>query len=333
MARIGSTPGPVCGRAEALLAVLRGVLPYEVASIAVRDPERRARIALAAAGPAEALHAYCESPQGDAELDLLGLNRPAPPMLHTELPMPAAETLCWPEYLWPAGFGGAVGVGLFTPDGRHVGHLTVLTESAARPTAAERDLIAALVPLMAHAVDRMRSISAAASIVRDATAGVVLTRGGDALPLPGWPEHPLLATGSPTLEVAAERLAAGDTYAVFLAPSETSPEGAETPGALVRVSVLDCAGEAVDHLRGVVLISPPGDLRGLGHRELQILGLLVEGWSDRRIATALDSTEEDITSRVLHATTLLVTPTRTAATIRALREGLFLPPRLSVVAD
>src|SRR4029453_6106221 len=117
---------------------------YEAASVSVRDPERQGRFSLATRGEASALNAYLESPQGDAEMALVGMNRPTPPLLLPERPLPAAEPLAWPEYLVPAGFGGSVGMGLFTRDGRHVGHLTLLTEDAARPTVADRDLLGAL---------------------------------------------------------------------------------------------------------------------------------------------------------------------------------------------
>jgi hypothetical protein len=323
--RIAQEPASVAERAEQILEALVRVLPYEAASISVRDPERQARIALAARGEVAALHAYSESPQGDAELDLIGLNRSTPPLRHTDLPMPAAETLCWPGYLWPAGFAGSLGVGLFTPDGRHVGHLTVLTESAARPTLADRDLIAAVTPLMAQAVDRMRTIRAAAGIVQHATAGVVLTRGGSVLPLPGLPTHPVLTAGSTAVAEAHERLDTGDAYAVFLHPA--APGNVDGAGGLLRVSVLSCPGEGADHMRAAVLVSPAPDLRGLSRRDLQVLGFLVEDWPDERIAAALAITVADVAECIHRGMVLLAAPSRTRVAIRALREGLFLPRR------
>ena len=62
------------------------------------------------------------------------------------------------------------------PDGRHLGHLTVHTDTPTHPTDAARDLIGALAPLLAHAIDPLRSITAAARLVHGALAGVVLTR-------------------------------------------------------------------------------------------------------------------------------------------------------------
>ncbi|SFL21731.1 helix-turn-helix transcriptional regulator [Geodermatophilus ruber] len=328
IARIAAEPASVAERAEQMLELLRRVVPCEAASISVRDPERQGRFALAATGEVAALHAYYESREGDAEMDRLGLNRPTPPLLLADLAVPAAETLAWQEYLWPAGFGGSVGVGLFTRDGRHVGHLTALTESASRPTVVDRDLLGAVTGLMAHAIDRMRTIRAAAGLVRDAAAGAVLTRGGNVGPLPGLPTHRVLAPGSLALAEAAERLDAGDAYAVFLHPAPGSDSDA---GALLKVSVLDC-DEGPDHLRGVVLVSPPPDLRGMSHRELQVLGLVLEDWPDERIAQALGTTTKEVADCVHRSMDLLDAPSRTGLVIRALREGLFLPRRTVTAA-
>jgi pimeloyl-ACP methyl ester carboxylesterase len=51
--------------------------------------------------------------------------------------------------------------------------------------------------------------------------------------------------------------------------------------------VLDCASRLPDHLRAVVLVSPPGNLGGLTPLELQIRGMPMEGWPHRRVAAAL----------------------------------------------
>jgi hypothetical protein len=326
IARIAAEPASVAERAEQILEVLGRVVPCEASSISVPDPERQGRFALAARGEVAALHSYYESPQGDAEMELVGVNRPTPPLLLADLPMPAAETLAWTQYLWPAGFGGSVGMGLFTRDGRHVGHLTLLTESASRPTVADGELLGAVTRVMALAVDRMRTIRAAAGLVHDATAGVVLTRGGNTLPLPGLPAHPVLAAGSSALAAAAERLDAGDAYAVFLHPA---PGPVHDAGALLRISVLDCSGEGADHLRAFVVVSPAADLRGLSHRALRILGLVIEDWPDERIAVAMATTTQDVAECIHYCMHQLAAPSRTALAVRALREGLFLPWRMS----
>lgn len=329
VARIAMSPGTEAQRAEALLAALRTVIRYDVGSIALYDPERRGRFALASTGDSDALHAYSESPEGDAELDGLGLNGPRPPMLHSELPVPLLDTLAWSEYLWPAGFRGSIGVGLFAPGGRHVGHVTLLAESPSGLTTVERDTLGSLTPLIAHAVDRLRSISVVSRIVRGATAGVVLTRACNALPLDGLPGHPLLVSHCPVLTVAAGRLACGDTHATFLCPS---PDGG-APDAFVRVTVLDCAGGRLDHLLGLVVLCPPGNLRGLDRTDLRILGVLAEGWPNSRIAEVVGLTRSAVDDRIARIVETLDAPGITGAAVLAVRDGLYIPPPLAEPPD
>jgi hypothetical protein len=323
IARIVDEPVPIVQRARRILRVLEPVFAYDAASIALRDPERQIRIPLASAGDAAVLHAYWSSAGADAELARLGLNRPGPPLLSTELSPPAAETAYWRRYLAPAGFRGSIDAALFTDDGAHVGHLTVLTEARARPTLAERDLTGALAPLIARAVDRLPAIRMFARIVPDVFAGAVLTTAGNTLPLPGLPIDPVLASGSPVVAEVVERLAVGDRYATFLHPALHA--GA---GALLRVTALDCSNETADHLRAAVLLSPEPHLHGLSRHDLQVLGLIVAGWEDdERIAAALNSTPVDVAESARRGMQLLDAPSRTGLAVRALREGMFLPPR------
>jgi DNA-binding CsgD family transcriptional regulator len=328
IARVVDEPAPIAERARRILQVLDSVFRYDAASIALRDPERQIRIPLASAGDAAALHAYWSSAGADAELARLGLNRPGPPLLSTELSPPSAETLYWRRYLAPSGFRCGVDVALFTADGGHVGHLTVLTEADARPNLADRDLTGALTPLIARAVDRMPAIRLLAGIVPEVFAGAVLTQAGNTLPLPGLPIDPVLAAGSPVVAEVEARLAVGDLYATFLHPALDA--GA---GALLRVTALDCSNETADHLRAAVLLSPEPDLHGLSRHDLQVLGLIVAGWEDdERIAAALNSTTEDVAETARRAMQLLGTPSRTGLAVRALREGLFVPRNASGAA-
>jgi hypothetical protein len=321
--RIVDEPVSIAERARRILQVLGPVFGYGAASIALRDPERQIRIPLASVGDVEALHAYWSSAEADAELARLGLNRPGPPLLSTELSAPAAETVYWRRYLAPAGFRGGIDAALFTADGRHVGHLTVLTEADARPSPADRDLTGVLTPRIARAVDRLPAIRLFVGIVPNIVAGVVLTRAGNTLPLPGLPTDPLLVAGSPVVAEAVEWLTVGDPYATFLHPALDTGSGA-----LLRVTVLDCAAEVADHLRAALVLSAEPDLRGLPRHDLQVLGLLVAGWEDEeRIAAALHSTTEDVAEAFRRGMHLLGTSSRTGLAVRALREGLFLPRR------
>jgi DNA-binding NarL/FixJ family response regulator len=56
----------------------------------------------------------------------------------------------------------------------------------------------------------------------------------------------------------------------------------------------------------------------------------VAGWEDdERIAAALNSTPEDVGESARRGMQLLDAPSRTGLAVRALREGMFLPPRAS----
>ena len=125
--------------------------------------------------------------------------------------------------------------------------------------------------VVARGLDRTLEMADTARIVQAAGAGVVLTRGRDTEPLPGLPGHRLLVAGSAILAVAATELAHSDTYASFLAP--TGPDS----GDVLRVTALNGARPDLDHLTAAVLLSPPGDLRGLTQQNLRVLGLLAEG--------------------------------------------------------
>jgi DNA-binding CsgD family transcriptional regulator len=255
------------------------------------------------------------------EIEMLGFTRSRSAMRLSDLPVAREQVSGWVEHLQPAGFREGLGVGLFTSDGRHLGLLGMNTDTAAHPTEAARDLIGKLAPLIARAIDPMRSIMKVAEIVGDAEAGIVLTRGGDTQPMPGLPAHPLLDRGSNVLGIAAERMADGGAYGSFLVPYTAD----DRPRVHVRITVLAGPRDPPRLLTGAVLVSPHGDLYGLTPRELEILGLIVEGWPNSRIAAALFVTTRTVNAHVEHILTKLDAETRTLAAARAIRFGLYVP--------
>jgi hypothetical protein len=325
LARIALGPDTLHERAAAILGELEQVLPFDAAWLAVRDPELRWHSPLATAGAAEPLRRFFQTPEADAEVDLLGLNRYRPPMLASDTPIPLPELRAWADYLLPAGFRGGLAAGLFTPGGRHVGFLCLLSENPSRPGPADREAVAAITGVIAFGLDRTRDIAAVARIIEAASAGVVLTRGGDTLPLPGLPGHRLLTPGSPVLATAAQELADSNTSISFLAVTTEADDAR-----LVRVSALDFTRPNLDHLRAAVLLSPAGDLRGLTLLELRLLGLLVEGATHiPALADALGVAERAVADALRAILAALDTSDLTAATVRAVRLGLRIPPRLA----
>jgi DNA-binding NarL/FixJ family response regulator len=77
---------------------------------------------------------------------------------------------------------------------------------------------------------------------------------------------------------------------------------------------------------GIAIVSHPGDLHGLTPRELEVLGLIVAGCSNRQIAGTLVVSERTVAAQVEHVLAKLRAPTRTHAAVRAERAGLYVPP-------
>jgi DNA-binding CsgD family transcriptional regulator len=325
VAGIASMPGTLAGRAEALLEPLHRVIPFEAAWISLVDGERRRFVSLVSHGYNEPTRAYFAGRTVFDEAALLGLGVPRPPMRMRDMPVPWPELRGWAEHLWPAGFREGLGAGLFAPDGRQVGLLTLNTDDPAHPSADARDLVGTLTSMIAAAVDPMRSISTVAGMVSDATAGVVLNRAGDPLPLPGLRSHVLLLAGSDLLPVAFSQLN-GRIVASFLCPYRAG----QSADRQVRITVLACPPEVPDYLAAIVLVSPVGDLHGLTARELEVLGLVLEGWPNLRIAAVLFLAERTVAAHLEHILTKLAVPTRSAAAVLALRQGLYIPRQLTL---
>src|SRR3954451_18142239 len=84
----------------------------------------------------------------------------------TWTPVPQAELPVWADYLLPAGFRGALGVALFTPDRRYLGLLGVTTERAT-PTGPNACNLAERLPEHAGLpVDPLRSLATIAGILQ-----------------------------------------------------------------------------------------------------------------------------------------------------------------------
>jgi DNA-binding CsgD family transcriptional regulator len=318
--RIASATGTSEERAERLLEPLRRLVPFQAACILMLDREYREPTPLVSYGYDDDMLGYLRTSEHVDELEFLGLDRDRRAMRLRDLPIPREKVRSWRDYLEPAGFKEVLAVGLFTSDGRHVGVLCLSTDDPEQPTAAARDLIGVLAPVIANAVDPLRSILTVARLVDGALAGVALTDGGDALPLPGMPTHRLLLAGSAAL-AAAERRSREMAWGSFLYPL-LDADGYEGHA---RLTVLACPPPAWHRLTSVVMVSPPGEVYGLTRRELEIAGLLIEGWHNQRIAAHLYIAERTVATHVEHILAKLGASTRASAAVRALQYGLYVP--------
>jgi DNA-binding CsgD family transcriptional regulator len=321
LAETATSGGTTSERAQSLLEVLRGLVPFDGAFLAFADPLGRGYHSLVTVDLDARTVEFLSGPQVARDIEVTGTDRERPPLGPSDLPYPAEELPTWAECLIPSGVHEGLGVALFARGGRHVGHLAVLSGSRQPPSPATRRRLARLAPVVAHGVDPMRSLLAAARLVRGATAGVVLCADGGCQGLPGLPADALLAPRSPVLAVARERTGDGHVCSSFLWPVG----GAHAPGGHVRVTVLAAPEDAPPGLAAVALLSPVSDLHGLTPRELEVLGLLVEGGSNHEIARALVVAPRTVAAHLEHVLVKLAAPTRTLAAVRAERDGLYVP--------
>jgi DNA-binding CsgD family transcriptional regulator len=331
-AGLAAEPGGLAERADALLRQVLRVVRSDAGLITLLPPDEDRYLSLARSGYDERIRRFQEGSAYLEDVELAGLRRARRPVRLRDLPVPPSELIGWAEYLEPAGFRDGMGTALFTSDGRYLGALGLDTEAAGAMTDAVRELVGLLATPIAAGVDPWRSLTTIAGLVEGATAGIVLTPSGLVQPLPGLPAHPLLDVGSGVLAVATAQLTEGGLHASFLAPLPATGEEAAQDGAAthVRITVLAAPRDVRCFAAAVVLVGPPGEVHGLSAQELQVLGLLVTGASNERIAVALGISRRTVEGHVDHVRAKLAGRSRTAAVARALRLGLFVPPALFV---
>jgi DNA-binding CsgD family transcriptional regulator len=320
MVEIAASTAPLAERARGLLDRLDRLVPCEAAWLALSDPRANVYEPVGSAGLDSSVLDYLDSPAVAQEIELTGLTRNRPPASVADLPVHAADLPLWAECLTPAGFRDGLAVALFEPGGLHVGFLGLLSTSKEPPSAAMRNRLWQLSPLIARGVSPIRSLLATARIVQGATSGVVLLNDGATCPLPGLDDHPLLDAESPVVEIARRTLRAGQVYRSFMWPAAVGRDGTGH----ARMSVL-AGTDAPGVVLGALLVTPDVDCRGLTPRELEVLGLLVEGCSNQQIATRLAVAPRTVAAHVEHLLHKLEAPTRTLAAVRAEREGCYVP--------
>jgi DNA-binding CsgD family transcriptional regulator len=178
-----------------------------------------------------------------------------------------------------------------------------------------------LIPILAQGVDPLRSLASSARVLEGACAGAALCRDGTARPLPGLADDRLLAEGSPVSALSCAYLADGLIFASFVWPRGDP----SAPKEHVRVTALASPAEAPAGLLGAIVLAPATDLQGLTPRELEVLGLVIEGLSNQQIAHALIITSRTVATHLEHIMGKLDAPTRTLAAVRAERRGLYVP--------
>jgi DNA-binding CsgD family transcriptional regulator len=321
LAETAASAGTATDRAQPMLEVLRRVVPFDGAWLSLADPLGHGYHSLASVDLDVATVDFLSGPLTARDIEVTGTDRAGPPVSPSDLPYPVEELPTWADCLLPSGIHEGLGVALFAPPGRRVGFLALLSESRKPPSQDARRRLGRLAPVLARGIDPMRSLLTAARLVRGATAGVVVRADGGCQALPGLRADALLVPRSPVVAAARERISDGNVYSSFLWPLG----GAHAPDGHVRITVLSTPEDVPPGLTAVALLSPVTDLHGLTPRELEVLGLLVEGCSNLEIARALVVAPRTVAAHLEHVLFKLGAPTRTLAAVRAERDGLYVP--------
>jgi len=310
-------------RARAFLASLRERAPFDAAWMALADTEHPRYTTVADADLDDSVREHLQGPVMAADIEATGTNRRQRPLSVSDLPYPSGELRTWSECLTPTGFNEGLSVAMFEPGGRHLGFVALLYAGSRPPSPELRTTLARAASVMGQGMDPVRSLTSAARLVAGAAAGVVLLENGTAEALPGLTMDPLLRAGTAVLELAHADIRAGHTYTTFLWPTE------HERATHVRVTVIAATDATPTMHVGVVLLSPPAELRGLTPRELEVLGYVVDGCSNQEIAHRLVLAPRTVAAHLEHILAKLEAPTRTLAAVRASREGLFVPTSAS----
>jgi DNA-binding CsgD family transcriptional regulator len=309
-----------------LWAPIRNVVPFEAAWIGVFDARRHGYQTLTAVGYDASNSAYLESSDFNEQVEAFGLFERNRPLRLRDVPIPPVEIRSWAERWWPAGYREGISVPLVARDGRHLGVMTMHTDSASHPSDAARDAIGMVAPMISAVIDPMSTIAGLAALVGDARAGCVVGRGGTMHRLPGMPSHPLFAQNSRVVITALAKLTNRRTQTAFLCPDPRDRDD------YVRVTAIACPQEAPDYFVALILVSPSGDRHGLTRRELEVLGFVIEGRANQYIAHALFITERTVAAHLEHIRAKLDAPTRTVAAVRSVNLALYIPYQLIEVA-
>lgn len=320
IADIATSAAPLPERAQGLVESLNGWLPVEAIWLSLSDPESHLYATIGSSGLERPVIEYVDRPTVAREIQLAELNQDRPPVTATELPVPIEEHRTWAECLLPAGFRNALAVPLVEPGGPYLGMLSLLYSSTEPPSGGVRNSIGQLAPVIARGVSPLRSLQATARLVHGATAGAVLLRDGTTYALPGLEHHPSLVDAL-VLGIARQTLLAGQIFRSFMWPTHDDPDLPDH----VRITVL-AATDVPAFVLGTVLLAPDPGRHGLTARELEVLGLIVDGRSNQQIATRLTVAPRTVAAHVEHILHKLDVPTRTLAAVQAEREGCYVPP-------
>lgn len=316
-------------RARGALDALRPLVPFVGAELAAWDPVGERFDGLVHEGYTRGVARHLIGAELVAECAELGMTRSGRPMRMRDVPDRArVREGTIGRLLLPSGFREGLSMCLRSGDGRLVGLLHLSVDDERHPSDLACDTIGALNGALAQLCDATGSLLALRRLLTGERPAIGLTTGGAVVELPGAERPAVLGPGAPALEVA--RRAAAE-----LARGEKSARGGgaraggfggedrflwpDGRGGFERVHVIAAREPA---LVALAAVEPQAAVHGLTRRELEVLTLLAAGRSNEAIAQRLVISPRTAGKHVERVLEKLAAPTRTAAAVRATREGL-----------
>ncbi|MCO1656136.1 helix-turn-helix transcriptional regulator [Pseudonocardia humida] len=298
--------GTAPGLAAAALVELRGVLPYDCASLARWDPAAGRHRTVAAAGyPPDAQRAIDAGMHADPLFD--EVRRSGRPVRVRDIPGPRRSGRMFDTVIGPLGFRDGLTHCLTAPDGRYLGMVNISTLDARQPDDDAVALLELLADDLAGLLDPLPApVAATAALATGEADGLFVGRGGATALSPGArPE--LVGPRSPLHPLLVAALA-----------------GRPVPASALVVLGRELLAVALDPRPGgvVVLHRPASAPHGLTLRELDVLAALARGRTNGQVAAALGITPRTVAAHVEHLLAKTGAPNRAAAARLATHLGL-----------
>lgn len=311
-------------RAHDVLAALQRLLPYDSALFATWDPLDRRHRPVANHGYAKRVVDHLCSEAFEQELLEFGASSAGRAFRVRDLPCEPSAVPTFANVFSPEGFDEGLTVCLHASGGRYVGMLNLsTTSSTGGPSDSARDAIDLLAGTLANAIDTARLDRHLVELADPGAAAVMIGLAGDPLPVPGSDQSDRIAEmliGDPRGPLADARQMLHDRKL----PERFvwRPQG---EAGWRRVHVIACEGPGLDEPRALLGVGSPIHAYGLTVREMEVLSLLVEGWSNRNIAEHFVVAPRTVATHVERVLSKLDEHSRAGAAGRATREGLLVP--------
>lgn len=290
------------------------------------DPVTGKRSRLYASGYPEALMGYLDGPAFEVEVVAPFSHAPDGwPARVRDQPYAPGDLRCMSNHYLPLGFVEGCVAPLSSTGGRCTGFLDCIASSPQHPSDDARDLLAAMAGVIGRMIDPAEARDRAAALLLDEHVVLELDLTAGA-PHAEVVRSPAAASGDELLAGCAGLVALVEWSATSWWAAQFLWE--DPDGVWHRCRCVRRGGE-------ILLGMTPVTTRpyGLSRRELEVLTLVAEGASNDAVAQRLVVTTRTVKAHMEHILEKVGASSRTAATTKAIEEGLLLRPPSAAAAD